>query len=286
MDGTTTAVGRRRVTPPWASLERAGALAAGLGRALLGGLLVCAILLGLWVAAVAWVDNDFIAKGPSDVWAYLVGDDDAGENRSEVLRLLRETLWDSTIGFTAGMGAAIVLAGLIVLSKGVEAAVMPIAMILRSVPLIAMAPVIILFFGRGAASVAVISGIVVLFPALVTMVFGLRAVSPQMRDVVHVYGGSEWDALRRVAFPSALPSLFASVRISVPGAITGALIAEWLATGEGVGYGVVSAVGRSQNTKVWALVVVITLATIVLYTIAQAVENAVLARYGKDAGRA
>lgn len=258
----------------------------GAGKTLLSGVSVMAITLLLWVAWVTWVDNDFIAKGPADVWEYLVGDEDALENRTEVLDLLGRTLIDSGIGFVAGMVAAIVLAGLIVLSKGIEAAVMPIAMILRAVPLIAMAPVIILIFGRGFSSVAVISGIVVLFPALVTIVFGLRAVSQQMRDLVHVYGGNDWDALRKVAFPFALPSLFAAIRISVPGAITGALIAEWLATGQGIGYGVVSAAGRSQNTKVWALVVVITVVSLVLYTVAQVVESFVLSRFGKDAGRA
>ncbi len=258
----------------------------GVTRTLLSGVSVMAITLLLWVAWVAWVDNDFIAKGPSDVWEYLVGDDDAIANRAEVVDLLGRTLIDSGIGFVAGMAAALVLAGLIVLSKGVEAAVMPVAMILRAVPLIAMAPVIILIFGRGFSSVAVISGIVVLFPALVTIVFGLRAVSQQMRDLVHVYGGSDWDALRKVAFPSALPSLFAAIRISVPGAITGALIAEWLATGQGIGYGVVSAAGRSQNTKVWALVVVITVVSLVLYTVAQVVESFVLSRFGSEAGRA
>ena len=162
---------------------------------------------------------------------------------------------------------------------------MPVAMLFRSVPLIALAPVIVLLVGRGVASVAVMSGIVVLFPALVTIVLGLRSASPQMRDVVTVLGGGPRTVLRLVQLPAALPAVFAAVRISVPGAITGALIAEWLATGEGIGYGVVSAVGRAQNTKVWALVVVVTLASLVLYTLAQLLEQWVLARFGPAAGR-
>ncbi len=92
--------------------------------------------------------------------------------------------------------------------------------------------------------------------------------------------------LRQVAFPSALPALFASVRISVPGAITGALLAEWLATGEGIGYAIVSAAARSQINQVWSLVVVITLVSLVLYLLAQLVESVVLARFGQEAGRA
>jgi len=102
-----------------------------------------------------------------------------------------------------------------------------------------------------------------------------------MSDVVHVYGGGPLALLVRVAFPSALPALFASVRISVPGAITGALLAEWLITGKGIGSMVVNAVGRSENNLVWACVLVVTLASLALYLLAQIVESFVLARYGR-----
>ena len=114
-------------------------------------------------------------------------------------------------------------------------------MLLRSVPLIAMTPVIRMIFGSGTLTIAIIAGIVVLFPALVTIVFGLRSTSPQMHDVVAVYGGSPWMALRKVDIPSALPSFFAAVRISVPGAITGALIAEWL-----------GGTGRRRRLRAWS----------------------------------
>lgn len=241
---------------------------------------VVAVILVLWVAALAVFDvSDYVGKGPADVWAYLVGEEDAAQHRDEVAGLLGATLRDAGIGFVAGMAAAVVLAVAIVLSRVLETAVMPVALILRSVPLIALAPIIILLVGRGHAVVAVMGGIVVLFPALVTIVFGLRSVTPQMRDVVTVYGGSARAVLRKVAVPTALPAFFGAVRISVPGAITGALLAEWLATGEGIGHAVVSAANQSQNTRVWALVVVVTLASLALYMVAQLAETMVLRRF-------
>ena len=157
---------------------------------------------------------------------------------------------------------------------------MPIAMLLRSVPLIAMAPIIILIFGRAELTVAVMGAIVVLFPALVNIVFGLRSVTPAMYDLAKVYGANKLTILRTVAFPSSLPSFFAAVKISVPGAITGALLVEWLATGSGIGYGIVSAVGRAKANEVWAYVVVITLVSILLYNIVALIEESVLARFG------
>jgi ABC-type nitrate/sulfonate/bicarbonate transport system permease component len=157
---------------------------------------------------------------------------------------------------------------------------MPIAMLLRSVPLIAMAPIIILIFGREQLSVAVMGAIVVLFPALVNIVFGLRSAPPAMFDLVSVYGGSKLDALRTVAFPSSLPSFFAALKISVPGAITGALLVEWLATGQGIGYAIVSAIGRARPSEVWTYVALITIVSIVLYNIVALLEESVLAKYG------
>lgn len=253
----------------------------GVGRALLSAVLTGAIVLAVWVLFLRLLDvSEYVGKGPGDVWTWLFDDEDAGENRSRVVDLVQTTLLDAGIGFVAGIVAAVALAAAIVLSRPAENAIMPVAMLMRSVPLIAMTPVISMVFGRGAVTVAVIAGIVVLFPALVTIVFGLRSTSKQMHDVVAVYGGSPAMALRKVDLPSALPALFAAIRISVPGAITGALIAEWLATGEGVGYAVVSALGRARNTEVWALVVTITVVSLVLYTVAQVVESFVLARFG------
>ncbi|WP_125777061.1 ABC transporter permease [Antribacter gilvus] len=253
----------------------------GVGKALATGLVMLAIIAVVWVVAVALVDNTFVAKGPADVFEYLYLKDDSAEVRADVLDALGVTLGDAAIGFAAGMLAATALAALIVLSKPVEASVMPVALILRAVPLIALTPVIRLLFTDTLTRVAVISGIVVVFPALVNIVQGLRSVSSQMTDVVHVYGGGAWAMLVKVAFPSALPALFASVRISVPGAITGALLAEWLITGQGLGSMVVDAAGKSQNNLVWACVLVVTLVSLLLYVVAQVIESLVLARYGQ-----
>ena len=285
MSQTSTAAAPRSASAPRAGLASLRTASLGTLRVVGDAVMTLVIVLAVWVGALAVFEvSPYVGKGPREVWEYLVEVPKAAANRAEIVTLLGETLRDASLGFVTGMVAALVLAAAIVLSRGVEATVMPVAMLLRSVPLIALAPIIFLLLGRGAVTVAVMSGIVVLFPALVTIVFGLRSASPQMRDVVHVFGGSDRAVLTKVALPSALPALFASVRVAVPAAITGALIAEWLATGQGIGYGVVSAVGRAQNTKVWAMVAAITLVSLVLYTVAQLVERFVLARFGDGGG--
>ncbi|WP_235508446.1 ABC transporter permease [Agromyces sp. Soil535] len=252
-----------------------------LGTSVITFLVTIVSVIVLWVG-VLWVFDvsPYIAKGPVDVWNYLFTVPDAAANRAEIGGNLVVTLGDALIGFVAGLTVALVGAIVFQLSKGIEHALMPVAMLLRSVPLVAMAPVIIMIFGRDAWSVAVIGGIVVLFPALVSIAFGLKSASPQMHDVVTVYGGTPWTALRKVALPSSSPSFFAAVRISVPGAITGALLAEWLATGEGIGGAVGGYIAQAQFSALWTSVVVVTAVSLVLYNVVQIAENVVLARMG------
>jgi ABC-type nitrate/sulfonate/bicarbonate transport system permease component len=237
--------------------------------------------ISLWVFNV----NSFIGKNPLDVLAFLVEVPKASENRELVITALGQTMLDASIGFVVGMFLATLIAFIFTLSKGIEQALMPLAILLRSVPLIAMAPIIILIFGREQLSVAVMGAIVVLFPALVNIVFGLRSAPPAMFDLVSVYGGNKIDALRTVAFPSSLPSFFAALKISVPGAITGALLVEWLATGQGIGYAIVSAIGRARPSEVWTYVALITVVSIVLYNILAMLEESVLAKYGHQASK-
>lgn len=239
-----------------------------------------AVVLALWTFALwAFQVTPYIGKGPFDVFEYLFLVDNAAEHRALVSDALGQTLYNAGIGFSFGLLFALTIAILFTLSRSIEQALMPIAMLLRSVPLIAMAPILILIFGRGQTTVAVMGAIVVLFPALVNIVFGLRSASQSMLDVASVYGANRIAALRYVAFPSSLPSFFAAVKISVPGAITGALLVEWLATGQGIGYAIISAIGRAKTSEVWAYVVVITLVSILLYNLVGLIESYVLKRF-------
>ncbi|MDN4478822.1 ABC transporter permease [Demequina lignilytica] len=248
-----------------------------LGSSLLTLVLTLVAVLVLWQGAIWAFDlSPFVAKSPADVLEFMLTDEDA----SEVFENLLVTLGDAAVGFVAGLVVALLVASGFQLSKGFEHAAMPIALLLRSVPLIAFAPVIIMIFGRDFMTTAVMGGIVVLFPALVNIAYGLKSASPQMHDVVSVYGGSPATALRKVSLPSSLPAFFAAVRISAPGAITGALLAEWLATGRGVGGSIGGYISSAQFSLVWASVVVVTLVSLLLYNVVLTVENTVLARMG------
>jgi ABC-type nitrate/sulfonate/bicarbonate transport system permease component len=267
-------------------------------RALTSVTVLISAMIGLgviWVVLFRIFDvNPLVGKTPANVWQYLFTESPSARGirpqslsaeaaRSELWGALGTTLIDAAIGFFTGLAIALVIAALFVLVPAVEFAFMPIAMLLRSVPLVAMAPVLLMMF-TGKAAIAAIGAIVVLFPALVNIVIGLRSASPQSLDVVKVYGGSDRDALFKVRIPSALPNFFAAVRISVPGAVVGAMLAEWLSGNEGFG-GLLNRYQGANKTGVWAIVVFSVIISIVLYEIATIIESAVLAQWGPNAGK-
>lgn len=250
-----------------------------------------AILVLLWYLAVSSIGvSAFIAKRPLDVLNFLFVDGPVGQtaaqNRDQLIGLLGVTLGHAVTGFVFGVGASIVIALLFTLVKPLEFAFMPIAMLLRTVPLLAMAPVIYLIFGNGAVTAGLIGGVVVFFPLLVNLTIGLRSVSAQSVDLIQVYGGSRLTTLWKVAIPTSLPYFFASMRIAVPGAITGAMLYEWLFTFEGLGAAISTAKASSNYGMIWTIVVFVTLVSIALYTVVTIIETAVLTKWGPNAGKA
>jgi ABC-type nitrate/sulfonate/bicarbonate transport system permease component len=285
---------------PVATTSSNGSVAASVlrraGASLLVVVLALALLCLVWAALLRLFDvSTFVGKTPVDVYRYLFTDAPprgvrptsitAHAARADLRSAWLVTLADAGIGFVTGLVIATLVAMAFVLVKPFEFAFMPIAMLLRSVPLVAMAPVLLLIFGQGKLGVAAIAAIVVLFPALVNIVLGLRSASPMALDLIEVNGGGELKAMLLVRIPAALPSLFASVRISVPGAIVGAMLAEWLSGFTGLG-GILSAYkGRGNFGGVWSIVVVSVVTSIVGYALAAIAESAALAAWGPDAGK-
>ena len=253
--------------------------------------LVCsfAALLVLWQVAVRTLDvNPYIAKTPTDVWSYLFVDtanSTAADNRAELIGLLWVTLRDAGIGFGFGVLSSVVLAVCFAVAKPLEAMFMPLAMLMRTMPLVGFAPIIYIIFGDGIMCVAVIGLIIVFFPVLINMTAGLRSASAQSMDVVSVYGGSRWTAVRMVALPSALPNFFAAVKIAVPGSLVGAMLYEWLFSLTGLGGEITVANANSLYSETWTIVVLVTGVSILLYNVVVLIEAPFLAAWGPDAGR-
>jgi ABC-type nitrate/sulfonate/bicarbonate transport system permease component len=257
---------------------------ARVGRTVGVSLLSLGVICGIWQGAITLLHlSPFVAKGPVNVYDFLVKGSGAGANRSQLLAALGVTVRDAALGYVAGTVVAIAASLAIALRRGIGQTVMPVAIALRSVPLVAMTPILTLVIGQGVLSVTVIAGIVTFFPTLVNVTQGLRAAPATAFDLFIAYGASDLTILRKARLPYALPAIFASARIAAPGALLGAILAEWLSTGQGLGNLMVTSSSTANYSMLWACVVAITAVSILIYNAVTAIERPVVARLGVQA---
>lgn len=239
------------------------------------------IIIGVWYSAIAAFHLDpYFAKTPVDVFHYAFSGSQAAGDRAVLGHSLLTTLRDAFAGYLVGTATALAVSVAFVLSKTVERSFLPLAVGLRSIPLVAMTPLITLLFGNGLAAVTAIGAIVTFFPTLVYLVHGMRSSPSSALDLVHAYGGDRLDTLRRIQLPTAIPALFAAARVAAPASLVGALLAEWLATGQGLGSLMVTSMASSSYDQLWAAVVLTTIASALFYIAVSSVEKRVLLRYG------
>jgi ABC-type nitrate/sulfonate/bicarbonate transport system permease component len=243
-------------------------------------------MVALWYVLIAAAHgNALVTKDPLDVVRYLVGGPGAGAHRGTMGRTLLTTLAHAGLGYAAGTVLATAVACVFVLFRAVERTFMPLVMVIRTTPIVAMAPLLTLLFGRGLLAVTVITALIVAFPSLVNLLFGLRSAQPEALDLLEAYGASRLTTLRKVRLPGAVPAFFAAARIAVPGAIIGALVSEWLATGNGLGYQMLISTTTFDYAGLWTSVVVVTLVSIAVYELVGGVE-AIVERRMTQAGAA
>jgi ABC-type nitrate/sulfonate/bicarbonate transport system permease component len=265
-------------------LRRPGRPLAQAGRKALSAAVSIAVVLGAWQLFLEIFHvSSFIGRNPLDVWRYVISAPGSGSVRATLASESLVTWRDASLGLVAGTSAALGCACAISLWRAAAQVVMPIAMLLRSMPLVAMTPLIVGLFGRNLRAITVIAGIVTFFPTFVNVGTAMRSANPVALEVCHAYGASTAQTIRKVQFPAAVPALFASLRIAAPLALVGALLAEWLATGTGLGYNMLTAAASSDYDGMWARVVLVTLYSMLLYLGVGIVERHVLRRFGPGA---
>ena len=267
---TASPVPRLRSNSPAARFARAVAWAVGS---------LAIILLAWWAYLRMFAVSPFVGKTPVEVFDHLVTSDEAGANRSAILDALDVTLVHAGVGYVAGLVIGVAAAVAFVVSPVVERVLTPLAVGLRSVPIIVLTPVLILALGRGLWGVVAITTIVTFFPTLANTQGGLRRVPADAMTLMTSYDASTWSTLWRLQLPYTLPAVFASARIAAPTAVLAATLAEWLATGDGLGHVIVTSRAHSDYTGLWAAAAVLTVVSLLFYTLVSWAERSVLARY-------
>jgi ABC-type nitrate/sulfonate/bicarbonate transport system permease component len=243
------------------------------------------VVLVVWVGGVWLLDlQPYVVRLPDDVWRHLVAGPDAHLNRVEVARDLGTTLGRALSGTMMGLVAGLVVGVLATHVRGLREVLVPVVVLVSSVPALALVPILALALGRGPDVAVALAALAALLPTVLNVRAGLASAPPALRDVLTATGASGWRRLLVVELPSAVPYLFVALRVALPWAVYGVLFAEWLATGDGMGGEIVRDTIVGDFDSAWSGAVVVSVTSTVLYLFAGVAERAALDRWSPGTG--
>ncbi|WP_205944974.1 ABC transporter permease [Pelagibius litoralis] len=210
----------------------------------------------------------YIAPAPSDVLAVF---------RDDFPLLMRNfwpTFFESVMGFFIGNTAAVLIAVAFVHSRLVEKAFFPIAVFINTIPILAIAPILVLVFGAGLTAKVVIAALICFFPTLVNMVRGLQSVNPQTLELVRILSASKAEIFWKIRLPSSLPFLFSALKIAATTCVIGAIVGEWIGADKGLGALIIDSTFNFRSPLLYATVFVSSGLSVLLFTLVTLAEKA------------
>lgn len=229
-------------------------------------LLGLAVFIGLWqLTVVGFRIPKYLAPMPLDVAKAMQA------NWSVIAGQAGFTLAAAGLGLAASTLFALGVALSFSMKRHLAQASLPVVMVFRSMPVVAVAPIMMLIFGRGIGTSLAVVTIVSFFPMLVNLMRGLQSADQNAAELLHVYGASRWQQLRLVRIPSALPYLFTGLRVAGSSAILGAMLSEWITGSKGLGNLILDAGEMREIELLWAAVLVsVTIALAVFWATSSA----------------
>jgi NitT/TauT family transport system permease protein len=179
-------------------------------------------------------------------------------------------------GYIIGCGAAFLTAIAVDRSPFLQRGLLPVGNFVAALPIVGMAPILVMWFGFDWQSKAAVVVVMVFFPMLVNTVEGLRAADHMQRDLMRTYGASYWQGLAKLRLPAAMPFIFNGLKICSTLALIGAIVAEFFGSPiKGMGFRISTEVGRLALDMVWAEITVAALAGSAFYGAVALIEKAV-----------
>ncbi|MEI6099224.1 MAG: ABC transporter permease [Alphaproteobacteria bacterium] len=189
-------------------------------------------------------------------------------------------------GYLIGAGTGVLVAILVDRVPFLRAGLLPIGNFVAALPIVGIAPIMVMWFGFDWHSKAAVVVVMVFFPVLVNMVAGLSASDRMQRDLMATWGASYWQTLFKLRLPAAMPFLFNGLKIAATLALIGAIVAENFGSPTlGMGFRISTAVGQLALPLVWAEIAVAALAGSVFYGLVAALERAVTFWHPSQRGR-
>jgi NitT/TauT family transport system permease protein len=240
-------------------------------------------MLAAWELAVRHYNVPvFVLPPPSAIWQAFTG------NFSSLMLSMWTTLRITWIAFACALLGGCLLAIVFSQSRVLEMALYPYAVVLQVTPVVAIAPLIIIWVGFERINVAlvILAFIVAFFPIVSNMTLGLRSTDSNLVDLFRLYGASRWQLLRRLQIPTALPLLLSAMKVSGGLALIGAVVAEFVAgsgTATGLAWRIVEAGNRLEIAKMFAALGLLSAVGILNFYALSALEWALLHRWHESA---
>jgi NitT/TauT family transport system permease protein len=207
----------------------------------------------------------------------------AWTKRAELFGALTLTAACALCGFAASLVVGTLIAVTFSFSRVIKASGYPYAIFLQTVPIVAIAPLIVVWCGYGFQSVALIAFIISLFPIITNATTGLTNVDRDLVDLFELHNASRWQVLFKLRLPSAVPYLVTGARISSGMAVIGAIVGEFFAgygaTRYGLGYVIMQATNQLKTNELFAAVIASTALGMAVFTIVNIVGATVLSRW-------
>ena len=234
-------------------------------------LLIIGLAIVIWELIVRLRDIPiYILPAPSQVFLTLL------QNANLYLEASLLTLGEALVGLILGTLAGISTASLLGFWPRLERGVMTLAILVKSTPLVAIAPLLTIWLGFGILPKIIITALLTFFPVLVNVLSGLGSADPALLDTFHSWYANRREIYRHIRIPSALPYLFAALKISAPLALIGAVVAEWTGASGGLGRTMWLAYTNLNLPYLFAAVFILAAAGIILYATVTWAERRVI----------
>ena len=225
----------------------------------------------VWQALIVILQvKPYLVAAPTEVGKALV------QNWPLLLKNVWPTAIESLAGFAIGNLFAIVLAIIFVHSKTLEQTFYPMAVVLRTIPIVALAPILVLLLGQGYAPKIGIAALISFFPTLVNMVRGFGAVDPQMLELMRVLSANRREVFFKLRLINSLPFLFAALKIATGASVIGAIVAEWIGSDAGLGVLVINATTQFETPLLYATMAVASAMALVFFAVVVVLEKLIV----------
>jgi len=230
-----------------------------------------AIVLLLW-QFVTWLFGipDYLVPSPLAIGA------SARQDYALLLSNAVPTLTEAFLGFLIGNSIAIAVAISFVYNKAIEEMFYPVAILIKTIPIVAIAPVLKIMLGNGMEPKIAVAALICFFPTLVNAVRGFRAMNPQLLELMHVLSASKTETFRRVRVYSALPYIFSALKISVTMCVLGAIVGEWIGANKGIGYLLLQSMFDFNTPRLFATILTASIIAIAGFGIVSWIETRVI----------